>query len=59
MLDDDTAELVLTADGSLLNIAFVEDLVETAPNLKGWKFTALKPAMENEDFTINMGDLFW
>jgi len=57
MLDEDTAELVLTADGSLLNIAFVEDLVETAPNLKDWKFTALKPAMENEDFTINMGDL--
>lgn len=57
MLDEDTVELVLTADGSLLNIAFVEDLVETAPKLKGWKFTALKPAIENENFTINMGDL--
>lgn len=40
MLDEDTVELVLTADGSLLNIVFVEELVETAPKLKGWKFTA-------------------
>jgi hypothetical protein len=51
MLDDNTAELVLTADGNIKNIVFVEDLVEQAPEINGWKFTALKPAT---DMAINM-----
>ncbi len=46
MCDEDTAELVLTADGNIRNIAFVEDLVNAAPALPGWRFTALKPALE-------------
>ncbi|MFT3934161.1 MAG: DUF695 domain-containing protein [Chitinophagaceae bacterium] len=55
MLNDNTAELVLTADGNLKNIAFVESLVNAAPNLAGWKFTALKPALDLENVNISMG----
>jgi hypothetical protein len=54
MFDDNTVELVLTADGNTKNIVFVEDLVKAAPNIAGWKFTALKPAMEIEDVNISM-----
>ncbi|WEK37210.1 MAG: DUF695 domain-containing protein [Candidatus Pseudobacter hemicellulosilyticus] len=52
MYDDDTAELILTADGEIKNIVFVEDLVAAAPQLSGWKFTALKPP--SGDFRLEM-----
>jgi len=52
----DTAELVITADGAIENIVFVEELVEAAPELKGWKFTALKPALDIKDVNIRMAD---
>lgn len=54
MFDDNTAELILTADGSTKNIAFVEDLVAQAPKIESWKFTALKPAMDIENVSIEM-----
>ena len=54
MYDDSTAELVLTADGIVKNIVFVEELVKSAPDLDGWKFTALKPALEIKDVSIKM-----
>lgn len=54
MYDESTAELVLTADGNPKNIVFIEELVEQAPKLIGWKFTALKPAMNIENLGINM-----
>jgi len=39
MHDKNTIELVLTADGNIKNIAFVEELVHAAPKIDGWKFT--------------------
>ncbi len=54
MYDDNTVELVLTADGNTKNIVFVEELVEQAPKINGWKFTALKPAMDIENVLIEM-----
>lgn len=56
MLNDYMAELVITADGVIENIAFVEDLVHEAPHIAGWKFTALKPALDIKDIHIKMGD---
>lgn len=53
--DDNTVELVLTADGSTKNIVFVEELVKAAPEIAGWKFTALKPALDIKDISIEMG----
>ncbi len=45
MLDGSTADLVLTADGNLKNISFVEELVAAAPQIDGWQFTSLKQPM--------------
>lgn len=55
MMDDTTAELILTPDGVLENIVFTEELIADAPKIAGWKFTALKPAVASEDFGITMG----
>ncbi len=54
MMDENKAELVLTPDGNIKNIVFVEELVNTAPRLSTWKFTALKPEMSIENVGINM-----
>ena len=55
MFDENTAELVLTPDGAIRNIFLVEELVDAAPKIKGWKFTALKPESDIKDVSINMG----
>ena len=54
MHDTKTAELVLSADGVVKNIPFIEELTSLAPSLTGWKFTALKPAMDIAGFGLNM-----
>ena len=56
MYDDNTAELIFTPDGVLRNIVFVEELIDAAPLIHNWKFTALKPANDIENFSINMAD---
>lgn len=54
MTDPDTVELILTADGNIKDISFVEELVNRAPHINGWKFTALKPPMEADQVGIEM-----
>lgn len=54
MYDDATAELIITPEGVVKNIVFVEELVASAPKLKGWRFTALKPEMGIKDVNIEM-----
>lgn len=54
MYNDTTAELILTADGNTVNIVFVEELVAAAPKIDGWKFTALKPALDIKNVSIEM-----
>lgn len=54
MLTNDVAELIITADGHIKNFVFVEDLIADAPEIKGWKFTALKPSMDNHEQGIQM-----
>lgn len=54
MYDDQTAELVITADGTVKNIVFVEELIAAAPRIPNWKFTALKPELKIEDVNITM-----
>ena len=55
MPDDNTVELIITADGNIKNIVFVEELVQSAPKIDGWRFTALKPASDIEDLIIEIG----
>lgn len=57
MSDNNTAELVLTADGVYKNIVFVEELVQSAPKIDNWKFTALKPALNINDVNISMDNV--
>jgi len=54
MLDDNTVELVFTADGAIKNIAFIEEIVDAAPIIDGWVFTKLKPALDIKDVNIDM-----
>ncbi len=54
MYNDDTAELVLTADGVIKNIVFVEELVACAPKLHRWKITALKQPVDANAYGIEM-----
>jgi hypothetical protein len=54
MFDDNTAELILTTDGVIKNIVFVEELVESAPKMKNWKITALKQPSDLNQFGIEM-----
>jgi hypothetical protein len=57
MLDENTAELIITPDGNINNIAFAEEVVASAPNIRGWQFTALKPEETREDFALRKGDI--
>lgn len=54
MYDDNTAELIVTPEGVVKDIVFAEELVAAAPQVDGWKFTALKPAEGNEGADIQM-----
>ena len=54
MLTPQTAELILTPDGIIPNIVFVEELIAAAPEIAGWKFTALKPESDIHQVGINM-----
>lgn len=57
MRNKETVELVLTPDGNIKNIVFVEELVSHAPVLPGWHFTALKPSTDVSGAAIEMGEL--
>jgi hypothetical protein len=56
MLNEETVELVFTADGAIENIVFVEELVSSAPQIDNWFFTALKPALSINDVSIKMNN---
>ena len=54
MCEDETAELIITVDGNLKEIANAEDFIATAPTIENWRLTALKPESEIENVSINM-----
>jgi hypothetical protein len=56
MLNENTGELIITADGIAKNIVFVEELVSSAPNMQGWKITAHKKPMDIDKLVIKMGN---
>ncbi len=55
MMDDTNAELIFTAEGNLLLFPYITELVDSAPKLENWQFTAFKPSMDSPDFEIIMG----
>lgn len=57
MYDDNTAELIITVEANLKEIAFAEEFISSAPNIKNWKFTALKEENSMDSAKISMGDI--
>jgi len=55
MLNENTAELIISADGKVMNFVFVEELVAAAPIIDGWQFRAFKPDRRIETVSIKMG----
>jgi len=55
MTNDEKAEIIFTADGIIKNFVFIEELVDAAPAMRVWKFTALKPAMSSDGLLIEIG----
>lgn len=55
MYDDNTAELIITPEGNVSKIYFVENLIRQAPKIKNWRFTALKPGTLNPDQSVKIG----
>lgn len=53
MQNGETAEIILSPEGDVKLFAIVEQIIEEAPDVQGWTFTALKPAIRNIDFEIN------
>ncbi len=49
-------ELIVTADGDIALFVQVFELVAAAPEIEGWKFTALKQGMGMGDVRIEMDD---
>ncbi len=49
-------ELVLTAEGMVKLFPVIDTIIAAAPQIPGWKFTALKPAVPNVGWNIKMGN---
>lgn len=56
MFDENTAELIVTVDGNIKDIVYAEELIEAAPTLENWRFTALKPESDIKNTSITMED---
>ena len=56
MFSEETAELIITVDGNIKDIVYAEELIEAAPSLENWRFTALKPESDIKNTSITMED---
>lgn len=57
--NDGTYELIITADSNVKNFSLAKDVVDAAPNIKGWCFSHLKQSCPIGDFTIEIrGEVF-
>lgn len=54
MFDAETAELIFSPNGIVSNIVYIEELIASAPQIEGWRFTALKPGSNRTKFNIEM-----
>jgi hypothetical protein len=54
MPNEKMVELILTVDGAIHNIVFVEELIESAPPLEHWTFTTHQPSPSIKEVKIGM-----
>ena len=54
MIDDNTAELIISTDGIIKEFVFAEEFIAAAPVITRWKFTALKPSTDIDTMGIEM-----
>lgn len=52
MLNKNTADFILTSDGTIENFYFIEELVAQAPNLPNWHIQAHKPSSKNTEIDM-------
>lgn len=52
--NDGIIDLIITADGYIPHIVFVEEIIQTAPTLPNWKFQAHKPATLLDNIGLKM-----
>jgi hypothetical protein len=57
MISEEQAELIITPDGDLKNFVFVQELIDAAPKLDNWVFTAFKPELKKSDCEINFAGI--
>lgn len=53
MSKDGVGELIITPDGALKALPFVDDLVAVAPDLVHWRFISCKPSMKGIGLDMN------
>jgi hypothetical protein len=53
MHNANTVKLTITVDGYIRNIVFAEELVQAAPEIKGWEIVALKQPVDEEGLPID------
>ena len=57
ILDDEDNELIISGDGVKELIPYVQDFVDSAPSIDGWKIIAFRPRMDDyASFTLNFGE---
>lgn len=62
---DEDQEVIITAEGNKEYFKIVQDLVDEAPQIEGWKFIAFKPSMEGhfkskwDDLELNTEDIWF
>ena len=54
---NDVVDLTISADGNVKMIVFAEELVSAAPEIDGWRISALKPPEPMETLRLEMRDL--
>ncbi|MCX2478321.1 DUF695 domain-containing protein [Pedobacter sp. MC2016-15] len=57
--DKGNVELALSAAAEVKIIPYIEDIIDAAPSIPGWKFTSLKPAIDMDKTMLKMaGKIF-
>ncbi|MDM1362154.1 DUF695 domain-containing protein [Myroides marinus] len=51
---DGVGELIITPDGRVRALPFIEDFISSAPSIEGWRFISCKPSTKG--IGLNMGD---